>query len=59
MTLPRRPRPETLAPGLILHRGWFDRSAQEALVAAIREVLRQAPLFTPAMPRTGKPFPSE
>ncbi len=56
MTLLPPPPPETLAPGLILHRGWFDRPAQEALVAAIREILREAPLFTPAMPRTGKPF---
>ncbi len=56
MTLLPAPSPETLAPGLILHRGWFDRAAQEALVAAVREVLREAPLFTPAMPRTGKPF---
>jgi len=47
---------EELAPGLVLHRGWFDRSAQEALVASIRAILREAPLFTPAMPRTGKPF---
>ncbi len=56
MTLLPPPLPETLAPGLILHRGWFDRTAQEALVGAVREVLREAPLFTPAMPRTGKPF---
>jgi DNA oxidative demethylase len=50
------PAPETLAPGLTLHRGWFDRPAQEALVGAIRGVLRAAPLFTPRMPRSGKPF---
>ena len=36
--------------------GYLDRTAQEALVAAIREVVRRAPLFTPRMPRTGKPF---
>ncbi len=53
--LPQLP-PETLAPGLILYRGWFDRAAQAALVAAVRDVLREAPLFTPVMPRTGKPF---
>jgi alkylated DNA repair protein (DNA oxidative demethylase) len=56
MSLLPPPPPETLAPGLILHRGWFDRAAQEALVTAVREVLREAPLFTPVMPRTGKPF---
>ena len=29
---------------------------QRALVEAVREVLRAAPLFQPTMPRTGKPF---
>ena len=48
--------PEALAPGLILYRGRFNRPAQEALVAEIRGILREAPLFTPVMPRTGKPF---
>lgn len=45
-----------LQPGLELHREWFDRAAQEALLQAIRDVVSAAPLFTPAMPRTGKPF---
>ncbi len=44
------------APGVTWHRGWLDRPAQEALVAALREAVRVAPLFTPLMPRTGKPF---
>lgn len=48
------------APGLPEGFDWrpghFDRAAQEALVAALREVVRRAPLFTPVMPRTGKPF---
>jgi DNA oxidative demethylase len=34
----------------------LDRNAQAALVDAIREVVRLAPLFTPVMPRTGQPF---
>jgi len=34
--------------------GHFDRASQEALVAAVREVVAAAPLFVPAMPRTGK-----
>ena len=34
----------------------FDRPQQDELVAAIREVVRAAPLFTPRMPRTGTPF---
>jgi DNA oxidative demethylase len=31
----------------------LDRRAQVALLAAIREVIAEAPLFTPAMPRSG------
>lgn len=45
-----------LAPGLLLHPAHFSRARQEALVEAIREIVRAAPLFTPSMPRTGKPF---
>jgi len=36
--------------------GFLDRSAQERLVAALREVLAKAPLYTPRMPKTGKPM---
>ena len=36
--------------------GYFDREAQLVLVAAIRQVVAVAPLYTPVMPRTGKPF---
>ena len=32
----------------------FDRAAQAALVDDIRRVVEAAPLYTPAMPRTGK-----
>lgn len=46
----------TLAPGLIHHPGWLARGEQEELLAALRDVARAAPLFTPRMPRTGKPF---
>jgi DNA oxidative demethylase len=56
MNLGLQPAQEILAPGLILHRGWLDRAAQEALVADLRDVIRAAPLFTPRMPRTGAPF---
>lgn len=45
-----------LAPGLRYFPGHFDRPAQEALVAAIRQVVVEAPLFVPRMPRTGKPM---
>ena len=46
----------TLKPGLIHHPRYLDASAQSALVEAMREVLRQAPLFQPVMPRSGKPL---
>ncbi|MEM8838278.1 MAG: alpha-ketoglutarate-dependent dioxygenase AlkB [Pseudomonadota bacterium] len=36
--------------------GYLDRAAQEGLRDAIRTVLTEAPLFTPAMPRTGQPM---
>jgi len=36
--------------------GALDRVAQEALVETLREAVAQAPLFTPVMPRTGRPF---
>ncbi|NLH83183.1 MAG: alpha-ketoglutarate-dependent dioxygenase AlkB [Phyllobacteriaceae bacterium] len=43
-------------PGLTLLPGRLARAEQEALVAELREVVAAAPLFTPVMPRTGKPF---
>ncbi len=45
-----------LAPGLRYFPDHFDRPAQEALVAAIRQVVAEAPLFVPRMPKTGKPM---
>jgi len=36
--------------------GYLDRGEQEALLAELREILLQAPLFTPRMPRSAKPF---
>ena len=36
--------------------GYLDIEAQRALLDDIREVVRQAPLFVPAMPGTGKPM---
>jgi DNA oxidative demethylase len=36
--------------------GYLNQSAQEILLAGIREVAADAPLFTPQMPRTGKPM---
>lgn len=36
--------------------GYLDRDEQQALVDAIRAVVQAAPLYTPEMPRTGKPL---
>jgi alkylated DNA repair protein (DNA oxidative demethylase) len=45
-----------LAPGLVYHPGYLDRSVQELLLTDLRDIIRVAPLFTPRMPRTGKAF---
>ena len=34
----------------------LDQRAQNALLAEIRRVIAEAPLFTPTMPRSGKPM---
>jgi alkylated DNA repair protein (DNA oxidative demethylase) len=47
---------DAIVQGLKLRPGYLDRAAQEALLAAIRTVIRDAPLFTPLMPRSGKPL---
>jgi DNA oxidative demethylase len=36
--------------------GHFDAPQQRALMVGIRDAIATAPLYTPAMPRTGKPF---
>jgi alkylated DNA repair protein (DNA oxidative demethylase) len=36
--------------------GHLDHATQVALVEAIRQVVAEAPLYTPEMPRTGKPM---
>jgi len=46
----------TLSPGLTYYPDYLDRPAQEALLQAVRDIARAAPLFAPRMPRTGKPF---
>jgi DNA oxidative demethylase len=59
MTRPTMTMPSTkpsAATGLRLISGFLDRAQQEALIVALREAMRQAPLFTPVMPGTGKPF---
>src|SRR5688572_28091581 len=46
----------TLAPGLTYYPDYLDRAAQERLLQSLREITKAAQLFTPRMPRTGKPF---
>ena len=36
--------------------GYLDRSAQEALAAAVAAIIAQAPLYAPRMPNSGSPF---
>src|ERR1700683_2822463 len=53
---PARHRPMAAASGLRVHPGYLDRAQQEALLAALRRIFEAAPLFTPRMPRSGRPF---
>lgn len=45
-----------IRPGVIYAPGYLSAAEQEALIADLRAIIRAAPLFTPRMPRTGKPF---
>jgi alkylated DNA repair protein (DNA oxidative demethylase) len=47
---------EGLTPGCVWFPQYLAPPAQAALVDAIRGVIVEAPLFTPRMPRTDKPF---
>ncbi len=40
----------------LLHPGYLGSSQQRDLVAALRQVLLEAPLFTPRMPKSGRPM---
>ncbi len=42
--------------GFRLISGYLDPPAQDALAAAVAAVLERAPLYTPRMPGSGKPF---
>lgn len=44
------------ASGLCLYPGYLNRGRQNELLAALREVLAAAPLLTPRMPVSGRPF---
>lgn len=50
MTGPRT----NLPPGIRHLAGYLDKSQQEALVEIVRSIVADAPLYTPAMPKTGK-----
>ena len=42
--------------GLRLYPGYLDRGGQAELLDAVHSVLTAAPLFTPRMPKSGRPF---
>ena len=46
----------SVAPGIRYYPGYWSAADQAALVEELRLILKQAPLFTPTMPKTGKPF---
>jgi alkylated DNA repair protein (DNA oxidative demethylase) len=47
---------EIMTEGLVHHPGCLDRNAQRTLLEALRQRIALSPLFTPVMPKTGKPF---
>ena len=56
-TVESRPSSAPCGPiGLKFRPGYLDRARQEALLAELREIFAAAPLFTPRMPRSGRPF---
>ena len=42
--------------GLRILPGYLNRLAQDALLIAVRDVIQRAPLYTPRMPKSGKPM---
>ena len=44
------------ASGLRFYPGYLDRSAQNALVIVLEQIFAAAPLFTPRMPKSGRPM---
>ncbi|MDR3422608.1 MAG: alpha-ketoglutarate-dependent dioxygenase AlkB [Xanthobacteraceae bacterium] len=47
---------QSLPRGVRFHPGYLDGNAQAALLAAVRSIFAAAPLFTPRMPKSGRPF---
>lgn len=48
-----------VAPGVVLWREKFSPLQQSHLLEAVMEKLKEAPLYRPVMPGTGKPFSAE
>jgi alkylated DNA repair protein (DNA oxidative demethylase) len=46
----------SVLPGLRFVPGYLDRAAQQELLAAVRATIAASPLYTPRMPRSGKPM---
>ena len=53
---PARQGAMAAASGLRFFPGYLDRARQEALLAELHRIFAVAPLFTPRMPRSGRPF---
>ncbi len=49
-------RSEAMPAGLRVYPGYLDRTRQDDLVAALREVVAAAPLYTSRMPKSGRPM---
>jgi DNA oxidative demethylase len=43
-------------PGFIVLAGYYDADRQQKLLATLRALLQEAPLFTPRMPKSDRPF---
>ena len=56
MVLDAQPTAAPGASGLRLYPGYLDRGAQMALVAALEQIFAAAPLFTPRVPKSGRPM---
>ena len=50
------PKYLTIKEGIKYYPDALTTTAQDKLLIQIRQIMREAPLFTPTMPRTGKPF---
>jgi alkylated DNA repair protein (DNA oxidative demethylase) len=46
----------TVVDGLRIVPGYLDRAAQAAMREALQDVFARAPLYTPRMPKTGRPM---